>query len=212
MALADDLIKKGVLKNPLLIEAFYSVDRKDFVRDSEKELAYYDQALSIGEGQTISQPWTVAFMLEILDPKPVENIMEIGYGSGWVTTLLAKCGSNVYAIERIPKICEFGKKNIEKFLSQQKYDFGRIIFFCQDGTLGLPVSAEEVGGFDKIIAAAASEIDVPQAWKDQLRIGGKIIAPVGSSIIEYRKTRSGKFKSTEHEGFAFVPLIGNDEK
>src|SRR3990167_11474236 len=115
MALADDLIKKGVLKNPRLVEAFRAVDRKNFLPDYSDEEAYGDHPLSIGEGQTISQPWTVAFMLELLGPKPGENIMEIGYGSGWQTALLAASGANVWAIELVPGLCKFGKENFEKF-------------------------------------------------------------------------------------------------
>src|SRR3989344_4989772 len=113
MTLADMLIKKGVLKNPRLVEAFKKVDRKNFIPESEKDLAYIDEPLPIGEGQTISQPWTVAFMLELLVPKPNDNILEIGYGSGWQTALLAACGANVWAIERIDKLCELGKTNLE---------------------------------------------------------------------------------------------------
>src|SRR3989344_3150102 len=144
MLLADELIKKGVLKNKRLIEAFRAVDRKDFVPENMKELAYADEPLPIGEEQTISQPWTVAFMLELLDPKPAENIMEIGYGSGWQTALLAASGANVYAIERVERLCELGKKNVKKY-------FNTVKFFCQDGSLGLQEIAERIGGFDKII-------------------------------------------------------------
>src|SRR3989338_3825009 len=115
MALADDLRKKGVLKNPRLIEAFRAVDRKKFVPKEFEDYAYIDEPLSIGEGQTISQPWTVAFMLELLGPKPGENIMEIGYGSGWQTALLAAVGANVWAIERIENLCKWGKDNVKNF-------------------------------------------------------------------------------------------------
>src|SRR3989344_7412944 len=124
MLLADELIKKGVLKNPRLIEAFRAVDRKKFVPDEFEAFAYRDEPLPIGEGQTISQPWTVAFMLDLLDPQQGENILEIGYGSGWQTALLAAAGANVYAIERVPKLCEFGKRNFEEFFKR-----GRGVYF-----------------------------------------------------------------------------------
>ena len=145
MALADELIRKRVLKTPRLIKAFRAVDRKDFLPPSEEHFAYLDEPLPIGEGQTISQPWTVAFMLELLDPRPGENIMEIGYGSGWQTALMAHTGANVFAIERIPKLCKFGIKNVKRLSLSAK-------FYCKDGTLGLPGTAKKVGGFDKIIA------------------------------------------------------------
>lgn len=189
-----------MLKNPLLIEAFRKIDRKEFLPEDLKDFAYVDEPLPIGEGQTISQPWTVAFMLELLDPKPGENIMEIGYGSGWVTALLAVVGANIYAIERIPKLCEWGKSNLEK------YKFKNVQFFCQDGTRGLPEIAEDIDGFDKIIVAAAGE-NLPQAWKDQLKIDGKIVVPIKHGIFVFVKKSETEFTKEEYPGFVFVPLI-----
>ena len=208
MTLADELIKKGVLKNLRLIEAFRAVDRKKFVPDDLEGFAYRDEPLPIGEGQTISQPWTVAFMLELLNPQPAENILEIGYGSGWVTALMAHCGANVYAIERIPQLCEFGKDNVENFLATQRKEFRDSIvkFYCQDGAKGLPEIAKRVGGFDKIIAAAAATI-LPPAWKDQLKIGGKIIVPIEHSIFLFIKKAHNQFNERKYPGFAFVPLV-----
>lgn len=207
MTLADQLIKKGVLKNPRLIEAFRKVDRKDFLPEDLKDFAYVDEPLPIGEGQTISQPWTVAFMLELLDPKPGENIMEIGYGSGWQTALLAVTGANVYAIERVENLCKLGKENVENFFKKEITQ-GESYFFCQDGTLGLSEIAKKIGGFDKIIVGASGK-ELPQTWKDQLKIDGKIIAPVGHSIFVFIKEPGGSFKNIEHPGFAFVPLISD---
>ena len=201
MTLVDNLIKDGVLKNKRLIGAFRAVDRKDFVPENLKEFAYIDEPLPIGGEQTISQPWTVAFMLELLGPKPGENIMEIGYGSGWQTALLAAAGANLYAIERVPELCKWGKNNVEKF-------FNTVKFFCQDGSLGLPEIAERIGGFDKIIVAASGR-ELPPAWKDQLKAGGKIIAPVGQSIFEFIKKSDETFEEIEHPGFAFVPLVSD---
>ncbi len=215
MALAEDLIKKGVLKNPRLVEAFRAVDRKKFVPKEFEDYAYIDEPLSIGEGQTISQPWTVAFMLELLDPKPGENIMEIGYGSGWQTALLAAMGANVWAVERIPELCGLGKENVKNFPlparpagGLTKEGAGEVKFFCQDGTLGLPEIAQKIGGFDKIIAAASGR-ELPEAWNGQLKIGGKIIAPIGNSIFEFIKNSDGTFNEREHPGFAFVPLVSD---
>ena len=220
MALVDELITKGVLKSKRLIEAFYAVDRKNFLPENLKESAYLDEPLPIGEGQTISQPWTVAFMLELLSPAPGENIMEIGYGSGWKKALLAATGANVYAIELVPELCKFGKENFKKF------GRGKVRFYCQDGTLGLPEIAERIGGFDKIIVAAAlgaAKIPthvgtadlLPPAWKDQLKAGGRIVTPIGHSIFEFIKKPASPsqggpdeaFEEIEHPGFAFVPLV-----
>jgi len=217
MALVDDLIQKGVLKTPRLIEAFRDVDRKDFLPPDEKSFAYLDEPLSIGEGQTISQPWTVAFMLGLLDPNPNENILEIGYGSGWQTALLTHFGANVYAIERVESLCEFGKQNVEKFPLLTKEGIGEVKFYCQDGTKGLPEIAKEIGGFDKVVVAAAiTEVPtnvgttsnlLPKAWKKQLKIGGKIVAPICCSIFVFIKKSETEFDAEEHPGFAFVPLI-----
>src|SRR3989344_7624409 len=229
MALADDLIKEGVLKNPGLIEAFRAVDRKKIlprgreaalrgVPDYSDEEAYGDYPLSIGEGQTISQPWTVAFMLELLDPKHGENIMEIGYGSGWQAALLAAVGANVWAIERVEGLCKWGKDNVKNFHLLTKEGAGEVKFFCQDGTSGLPEIAEKIGGFDKIIVAAAlgaAKIPpnggtadlLPRAWREQLKIGGKIVAPIGGSIFEFIKKPDGLLEEVEHPGFLFVPLV-----
>jgi len=202
MTLVDNLIKDGVLKNKRLIGAFRAVDRKDFVPENLKEFAYIDEPLPIGGEQTISQPWTVAFMLELLGPKPGENIMEIGYGSGWQTALLAASGANVWAIELVPGLCKFGKENFEKFWK------GDVKFFCQNGSLGLPEIAKKIGGFDKIIVAASGK-ELPRVWKEQLKIGGKIVAPIGHSIFEFIKKAGGKFEEIEHPGFAFVPLVSD---
>ncbi|MDP3762537.1 MAG: protein-L-isoaspartate O-methyltransferase [bacterium] len=213
MALVDYLIKKGVLKNPKLISAFRVVDRKDFTPADIENFAYADEPLPIGEGQTISQPWTVAFMLELLNPGPGENILEIGYGSGWQTALLAYTGANVYAVERVPRLCKWGRGNVAK------YKFKNVKFFCQDGTAGLPEVAEPIGGFDKIIAAAAAAPTgsvgaainlLPDAWREQLKVGGKIVAPIGHSIFEFIKKSRAELSSVEHGGFAFVPLVSEN--
>ncbi|QQG42389.1 MAG: protein-L-isoaspartate O-methyltransferase [Candidatus Giovannonibacteria bacterium] len=247
MALADNLIKRGVLKTPRLIEAFRAVDRKNFVPKEFEDYAYIDEPLAIGEGQTISQPWTVAFMLELLNPESGDNIMEVGYGSGWQTALLAYVGANVYAIERVPELCKFGKENFEEFFNLplnpllNKEGRGEVRFYCQDGVPGLPEIAQKIGGFDKIIAAASASPKpglghlglghLPATWRNQLKIGGKIVAPIGGSIFEFTHTpnclvcgfikknktapanTAHKFDATEHPGFVFVPLISdNDSK
>ena len=163
-------------------------------------------------------------MLELLNPQPGENILEIGYGSGWQTALLAATGANIYAIERIKKLCEWGKENVERL--RKDVSFGSIQFFCQDGAKGLPEIARsigsphsgEAGGFDKIIVAAALQAAkipsddgiaavLPSAWKDQLKIGGSIVAPIEHSIFLFTKKAHNQFDEREYSGFAFVPLV-----
>ena len=113
MYLARYLEEKGVLKSPLLISAFEEVDRADFVPAKLYDFAYEDHPLDIGWGQTISQPYTVSFMLELLSLEEGNIVMDVGYGSGWTTALISHAVGDrgkVYAIERVPELCDFGKK------------------------------------------------------------------------------------------------------
>lgn len=197
--LIAELIKEGYLKTGRIIDAFSVVDRADFVLEEYKNEAYGDYPLPIGYGQTISQPATVAFMLELLQPQAGDKVMDAGSGSGWQTALLASIvgeKGSVYVVERIPELCEFSKKNL------QKYNFKNISYFCADAANGLPEQAP----FDKIIAAAAGEA-MPSAWLKQLKIGGRVVAPIQSSIWLYAKKSKTEFEKREYPGFAFVPLV-----
>jgi len=200
--LIDSLINDGYLKTPKIIEAFRAIDRVDFVPEDLKSEAYINAPLSIGRGQTISQPLTVAFMLELLQPQKEDKILDVGSGSGWQTALLAHIvgpKGRIFAIELILELIEFGKKNIAKYNFVEK---GIVKFICADGSKGLPEEAP----FDKIIAAAAAE-EIPKAWKKQLKVGGRLVTPVGSSIWLLEKVGKNKFKEKEFPGFAFVPLV-----
>jgi len=214
--LVEKLIQDGYLKTPLIIEAFKKIDRRDFVIDEFKDCAYINEPLQIGYGQTISQPLTVAFMLELLQPISGEKILDIGSGSGWQTSLLTYCvqpNGKVYAIERIPELVEFGRKNIAKYNFFEK---GIVELICGDGSKGyanMVTRPELVEGFDKIICAASAE-EIPQEWKKQLKIGGRIVAPVKNSIwLIIKKShlpagrRGDDFEEQEFPGFAFVPLV-----
>lgn len=210
----SDLVKQGVLKTPRIIEAFEKINRADFVPEKLKENAYINEPLEIGEGQTISQPYTVAFMLELLQPEPGNKIFEIGFGSGWQTAILAYIVSQnknqkssiknqnlgkVFAVERIPEIFRFGRKNI------RKYNFiknGVVKTIGGDATLGLKRHAP----FDRIIAAASGE-KIPAAWLEELKIGGRLVAPVKNSIWLYVKKSQRDFEKKEFPGFVFVPLV-----
>jgi len=212
MALIDNLIEEGWLKNKRIIEAFKKVKRKDFLPEDIKNLAELNEALPIGLGQTISQPLVVAFMLEQLQPQPGDKILDVGSGSGWTTALLAEIiGSRgkVIAIEVIPELMEFGKKNVEKYNFVEK---GVVEFICADGSKGYPNIAsrpELAEGFDKILASAAAP-ELSPVWKEQLKIGGRIVTPIGSSIWLFIKKSEKKgfvFEEVEYPGFTFVPLI-----
>lgn len=202
MELIDSLIKDGWLKSPIIIEAFKKIKRADFLPEDIKDLSELNEALPIGLGQTISQPLVVAFMLELLNPQPGEKILDIGSGSGWTSALLGEIVGDqgkIIALEIIPELKEFGKKNAAKYNFLKK----KIISFVSaDGSNGYKKEAP----FDKILASASAE-KLPLAWKEQLKAGGRIVTPIGSSIWLFLKKAKDQFEETEYPGFAFVPLI-----
>lgn len=197
----NELVKGGYLKTPAIIEAFQAIDRKDFLPEGMKDMAYENTALPIGHQQTISQPLVVAFMLELLNLKAGEKVLEIGTGSGWKTALMAKIigeSGKVISIERIKELGDFAKENLSK------YDFlkNQTELMVGDGSKGYSAEAP----YDKIIAGASAE-DLPEAWKEQLKIGGRIVAPVKDSIIVIDKIAKDKFEKKEYFGFSFVSLV-----
>lgn len=202
MALVDSLIQEGWLKTPEIIEAFFKVKRTDFMPEDTRNLAELNEALPIGYGQTISQPLVVAFMIEQLQPQAGEKILDVGSGSGWTTALLAHIvgkKGKVIAIELVPELKEFGEKNVAKYNFIKK---GIAEFICADASKGY----EKEAPFDKILASA-SAAKMPQAWREQLKVGGRIVCPVRSSIWVFIKKSEKEFEEIEHPGFVFVPLI-----
>ena len=212
--LIQELIKEGYLKTPLIIEAFRKIKREDFVLEEYKDEADINVPLPIGYGQTISQPLTVAFMLELLQPQPGDKILDIGSGSGWQTALLAYCvkpKGKIFALEIIPELMEFGKRNVAKYNFLAPYrtegsgsgvEKGIVEFVCSDGSKGL----EREAPFDKIIVAASAQ-KLSEEWKKQLKINGRIVAPIKESIWLLIKKDDDVFEEHEFPGFVFVPLI-----
>jgi len=206
--LINSLIEAGYLKTPAIIEAFKKIDRLDFIPEEQKSEAYVNAPLSIGFGQTISQPLTVAFMIELIEPKIGEKILEIGSGSGWQTALLCELvkeetgTGKIIALEIIKELKETTEKNIAKYDSGEN-KIAEIIL--TDGSKGYKKEAP----YDKIIAAAASVEDVPLFWKRQLKIGGRIVAPVDDKIVVIDKIGKAKYERKEYFGFSFVPLVNN---
>jgi len=202
MSLIDSLILRGYLKTPSVIEAFRKIKRVDFLPSHLKSLSDIDEALPIGEGQTISQPAVVAFMIELLEPKKGEKILDVGSGSGWTTALLAQIvgeKGKVFGIELIPSLAEFGKENIKRY---NFIENGIVKILCQDGSKGLPEEAP----FDKILVSASAE-DVSQAFREQLKKGGRLVIPISTSIWLFKKKEKDVFEEKEYPGFVFVPLI-----
>lgn len=209
MSLTDDLIKNGYLKTPAIIQAFKKIKRQDFLLPSDTDLAEINTPISIGYGQTNSQPLTVAFMMELLQPKPGEKILDIGSGSGWTCALLAQivgAHGKVYSLERIKELKDFAEENINK------YNFiksGTVQLFCSDGYEGLT----EYAPFNKIMVAAAAE-KIPEKLLVQLKIGGVLVIPIGQQfatqeIVRVEKINEKSYNEKRYPGFAFVPLIKN---
>ena len=188
-----------VLQDPLVKEAFSKIDRGDFVSEDYLYEAYQDYPLPIGQGQTISQPTTVAFMLEKLEITPGQKILDVGSGSGFTTALLAQMtgeAGEVYAVEKLPELVELGRNNLKK------YTFDNAEIFESGEMVGLPEHAP----YDRILVSAASR-QLPEALVDQLEAGGIIVIPIGESICKIIKKDDEKLEKKEYPGFLFVPLI-----
>jgi protein-L-isoaspartate(D-aspartate) O-methyltransferase len=199
--LVNYLKERGVLRTKEIIDAFLKIDRKDFVKEEYIDPAYFDTPLPTLMGQTISQPYVVAFMLELLQPQKGQKILDIGFGSGWTTSLLAEIvGENgkVYGIEVVPEVFEFGKKNIGKYNFLQR---GIVEVFLMDGSKGFPEKAP----FDRILVSAASK-KIPEEMILQLKDGGILVIPDFEGIWKVKKI-NGKIEKEYHYGFIFVPLV-----
>ncbi len=197
--LINDLIKSSVLRSDPIIEAFLKIDRKDFVNENYIEFAYIDRPLPIGLDQTISQPYTVAFMLELLNVQLGNKVLDVGSGSGWTTALLRQIvgeSGNVLGLERFSKLVSFGRKNVKKYFTD-----GVKIEISSKGFIGKPEQK-----FDRILVSAASSTTIPQELISQLKVGGVMVIPVKNSIYRLQKKESRNLVK-EYKGFSFVPLV-----
>jgi protein-L-isoaspartate(D-aspartate) O-methyltransferase len=203
LELINDIIKLGYLKTPRIIEAFKKFERKYFVPKALAYQANLNQPLPIGYGQTISQPLTVAFMIELLNPKKGNKVLEIGAGSGWQTAILSDIvGENgvIYAFEIIESLAEFGRNNIKRF------NLKNIEFEHKDVSLGYSQKTP----YDRIISGAAFD-QIPESLKHQLAIGGILIAPTqNDDIRKIKRISKDKFKEEIIPGFVFVPITKNN--
>ena len=198
--LVATLIAKGIT-NAAVLEAIGSIPRHLFMDSSFLDHAYQDKAFPIAASQTISQPYTVAFQSELLEVKAGDKILEIGTGSGYQTAVLCLLGAHVYSIERQLEL--FKKTN--KFLPKIGYVAKRLIF--GDGYKGL----KEEAPFDSIIVTAGAPF-VPKPLLSQLKIGGRLVIPVGDEdqiMTLYIRKGSKEFEKHELGNFKFVPLLEN---
>ena len=198
--LVENLWSKGI-KDENLLKAIYKVPREKFISSALRKYAYDDNALPIECAQTISQPFTVAYMTQVLGVKKDDKVLEIGTGSGYQTAVLCELGAEVYTVERIEKLYE----NSKNLLIELGY---KVNFKLDDGSLGW----EEKAPFDRIIVTAGAP-NVPQKLLEQLNTGGRLVIPVGSQESQrlFVITRNEKgFEKKIYEYFKFVPLIGEE--
>ncbi|UCH14954.1 MAG: protein-L-isoaspartate(D-aspartate) O-methyltransferase [Bacteroidales bacterium] len=196
--LVEEIKQKGI-KDQKVLDAIGKVPRHLFMDSSFTKFAYKDQAFPIGSGQTISQPYTVAFQTELLEVKKMDKILEIGTGSGYQAAVLIELGAKVYTIERQKKLMLKAKALLPKI------GYNPHIFYG-DGYSGLPSYSK----FDKILITAAAP-DIPEKLLEQLEIGGRMVVPIGSSYSQTMtlvvKTGESDYKKSEHGYFVFVPML-----
>jgi protein-L-isoaspartate(D-aspartate) O-methyltransferase len=197
--LVDTVRGKGITDENVL-DAINRIPRHFFLDSAFDDVAYEDRAFPIGEGQTISQPYTVAYQSQLLEVQKFEKILEIGTGSAYQATVLAEMGAQVYTIERQKKLYDSNKL----FTYLKKYP--SIKFFYGDGYEGLPT----YGPFDKIIITAAAP-EIPPKLVEQLKPGGMMVIPLGAGdlqrMMRLTKLPNGALKEEVFDHFSFVPMI-----
>ena len=198
--MVDSQLRARGIRDQRVLDAMARVPRHDFVEERYREQAYEDHPIPIAEGQTVSQPYIVALMLETLLLEPSSKVLEIGTGSGYQAAVLAELAAEVYSVERHPQLA----RAAEAALVRHGYTNVRVIL--GDGSHGLPALAP----FDAIIVSAAAP-QVPSALFDQLREGGRMIIPVGppeAQELQLVRKHEGRPIVNRLEGCRFVPLIG----
>ena len=197
--LVETIRQKGI-KNENVLTSIMSIPRHFFLDSAFDKVAYEDRAFPIGEGQTISQPYTVAYQTQLLDIKPFDKVLEIGTGSAYQACVLAELKAQVYTIERQKKLFELNKQ----FTFLKTYP--NIHFFYGDGFEGLPTYAP----FDKILITAAAP-NIPEKLFAQLKIGGMMVLPLDEGdlqrMIKLTKMADGTVSKDQYSLFSFVPML-----
>lgn len=194
----EQLERRGI-RDPRVLEAMEWVPRDEFVPPDLVDLAYEDRALPIGLEQTISQPYTVAFMCQEARLTADDKVLEVGTGSGYGAAVLSLLAREVHTVERIERLFSAARERL------QRLGYANVRTYLDDGTLGLPQEAP----FDAIVVAAGAE-EIPDAYQEQLAEGGRLVIPIGPPAYQQmiRLTRRGEqFERDSLGGFGFVPLI-----
>ncbi len=195
-------IKSKGISDPRVLAAVEAVPRHAFLDNAFQEHAYQDKAFQIGEGQTISQPYTVAFQTELLQTNPGDRVLEIGTGSGYQCSILVTMGVQVYSIEYNRTLHRRAKAVLRQLGYQATLRQG-------DGSLGWP----DYAPYDGIVVTAGAPT-VPEALLDQLNEGGRLVIPVGNrkrqEMLRFTKVPNGQLKKESFQGFSFVPLLGEN--
>lgn len=188
------------IHTPRLLAAFEAVPRHLFVPPEELAWAYADGPLPIGEGQTISQPYIVALMTDLLDLQPTDRVLEVGTGSGYQAAILSQLAAEVHTVEILPALAQRAAERLARL------GYSNVHVHVGDGSLGWP----EAAPYDAILVAAAGP-EVPPPLLEQLAEGGRLVAPVGgryTQVLEIVERRGNEFARRQDIPVAFVPLRG----
>ena len=201
--LSDDLAGRGI-RDAAVLRAMREVPREKFIPPDMELYAYDDSPLPIAEGQTISQPYIVAYMIEALELRGRERVLEIGTGSGYAAAVLSRCAAEVYTVERIPFLAETARERI------QSLGFRNVTVHLGDGTMGWPDHAP----YDAIVVTAGAP-DVPAELTEQLAPGGRLVIPVGNTpylqeLVRVRRSAEDELRRENLCAVRFVPLIGKE--
>jgi protein-L-isoaspartate(D-aspartate) O-methyltransferase len=198
---AQQLRDRGI-RDERVLEAFGRVPREAFVEPGRRRSAYDDRPLDIGRGQTISQPWVVAVMLQALDPRPTDRLLEVGVGSGYAIALASLLARETYGVERLPELAHAARERLATL------GFGAIKVRTGDGTTGWP----EAAPFDAILVSAGGR-EVPAALVTQLAPGGRMVIPVGGELEQdlllVSRADTGEVTQRSLGPVRFVPLIAD---
>ncbi len=202
--MVEQQLRRRGISDKRVLAAMASVPRHIFVPESQVNRAYWDGPLSIGYGQTISQPYVVALTCELLEISENAKVLEIGAGSGYAAAVLGNLAHKVISIDRIQELVSLSRENLKRAGCRN------VEVICADGTLGCPAEAP----FDAIAVAAGAPA-VPDSLKKQLKVGGRLVIPVGRSkrqqdLIRIERLSETEFKTDNLGAVAYVPLVGAD--